>query len=545
MTPELLLHSFALAFLGCVIAIPLVRRVAAWSGAVDRPDQFRRVHKVAIPRLGGLGLALGLGLSFAIMSVHPSVRTWAGHGMWAEERQAAIALASLIVLVVGAVDDARGLRPAAKLAGQTAAVLVLYCGGIRISGVEILGVPLPLSAPMEAAIPHLGWPISVDLPSLLVTLPWFLGCMNVWNLIDGLDGLASGVGILVCSTLMLVAIHQGNAGSAMLGAALAGSLAGFLLFNWHPACIFLGDSGSLVLGMLMGVMGVQGPVQEATGVPLLMPILAMGLPIADTAMAIVRRWVRGLPLSAADRRHIHHVLLGLGLTTRQAALVLYLFTAGLCGVVLLGVAWRNELLALVLGISGCGAFLLVLTTRRDELALLVNEFGERSRRKRLEREAARLTWERVQRIELAESSERVSELILEAAGVLECNAVELHAGPDWRSSGGELHRDAVLRTGSESCARFLLVERDGVELTLSAGRERGLAMDSDIVFRALERLVRAGSWRLRELRDGCGEVSPRPAASRRSRAERGPRRVAARAYVAAGCPEAVVTPESV
>jgi UDP-GlcNAc:undecaprenyl-phosphate GlcNAc-1-phosphate transferase len=168
----------------------------------------------------------------------------------------------------------------------------------------------------------------VDLPGLAVTLLWFLGCMNVWNLIDGMDGLASGVGLMVTGTLMYVAIDRGNYGAALLAAALAGSLAGFLLYNWHPACIFLGDSGSLLIGLLIGVIGVQGSMKGSATISILFPILAMGLPISDTAMAIFRRWLRNLPLSSADRRHIHHLLIGLGLNPRQAALLLYGFTAG-------------------------------------------------------------------------------------------------------------------------------------------------------------------------------------------------------------------------
>ena len=138
-------------------------------------------------------------------------------------------------------------------------------------------------------------PISLGLPSLAVTMLWFLGCMNVWNLIDGMDGLASGVGLLVSGTLTLVAIHNDNTEVAILAVALAGSLAGFLLYNWHPACIFLGDSGALLIGLLIGVIGVQGSMKGPSAISILFPILAMGLPISDTAMAIFRRWVTQSP----------------------------------------------------------------------------------------------------------------------------------------------------------------------------------------------------------------------------------------------------------
>ena len=180
----------------------------------------------------------------------------------------------------------------------------------------MLGLNIDLGQP-GVTFSVLGMPIDLALPSLLVTMLWFLGCMNVWNLIDGMDGLASGVGLLVSGTLTLVAIHNENVGVAVLAVALAGSLAGFLLYNWHPACIFLGDSGSFLIGLLIGVIGVQGSMKGPSAISILFPILAMGLPISDTAMAIFRRWVRNLPLSAADRRHVHHLLIGLGLGPRQ------------------------------------------------------------------------------------------------------------------------------------------------------------------------------------------------------------------------------------
>src|SRR5207237_7335969 len=207
------------------------------------------------------------------------------------------------------------------------------------------------------------YPADLKLPRILVTIFWILSFMNYLNLIDGMDGLASGLGLLVSGTLTLVAIHNENFAVAVLAVALAGSLAGFLLYNWHPACIFLGDSGSMLIGLLIGVIGVQGSMEGPSAISILFPILAMGLPISDTAMAIFRRWVRNLPLSAADRRHVHHLLISLGLNPRQAAVLLYCFSGFLCGVVLLGVALRNEVLALILGISGCLAFLLILTSR--------------------------------------------------------------------------------------------------------------------------------------------------------------------------------------
>src|SRR5579864_8626815 len=375
-----LLLVIAVAFMGCVLSTPLVTKIAVWVGAIDRPDQFRRVHNGATPRMGGLGLAFGLIVSIGVVAAGGYLRVWPDFPDW-WSRQWAVMLAALVVLGVGTVDDARGMRPRLKLLGQTAAVLVLYLGGIHIKSFTVLGMFIDLGHP-SFGFNMMGSHIEVGLPSLIATLFWLLGCMNIWNLIDGMDGLASGVGLLVSATLMLIAIHEENMGAAIMAAALAGSLAGFLLYNWHPAIIFLGDSGSMLVGLLVGVIGVQYSLKKSSAVSLLFPILAMGLPITDTAMAIFRRWVRNLPLTAADRRHVHHLLMGLGLDPRQAAVLLYCFSAGLCGVVLLGVAFDKEFLALVVGISGCLAFLLILTSRRDELASLRADFLARFERRK-------------------------------------------------------------------------------------------------------------------------------------------------------------------
>ena len=304
---------FAVAFMGCVLVTPFVTRIAGWLGAIDRPDQFRRIHKGATPRLGGLGLAFGPELlAVAVPALGGYFRDWTEYPRWLGTL-VPIGLSSLIILVVGVVDDTREMRPRLKLFGQASAVLVLYFGGIRIDSITVFHLTHAARQPFDPA-PDLG-PGRSRSPclSLLVTMLWFLACMNIWNLIDGMDGLASGVGLLVSGTLALVAVWLENPTVAILAAALAGSLAGFLLYNWHPACIFLGDSGSLLIGLLIGVVGVQGSLKEGATISILFPILAMGLPITDTAMAIFRRWVRNLPLSSADRRHVHHLLIGLGL----------------------------------------------------------------------------------------------------------------------------------------------------------------------------------------------------------------------------------------
>ncbi|MCA1684804.1 MAG: undecaprenyl/decaprenyl-phosphate alpha-N-acetylglucosaminyl 1-phosphate transferase [Planctomycetia bacterium] len=499
---------FAVAFMGCVLATPVVTRIAVWSGAIDRPDHFRRIHKGATPRLGGLGLAFGLLVGVSVVILGGYLDGWEGLAEWGA-RQWPVVAAALIVLALGFVDDTRGVGPRVKLSCQALAVLVLYFGGTRIQFFDVLGWAVDFSHP-SVTFELLGRRPTVSLPSLFVTMLWFLGCMNIWNLIDGMDGLASGVGLLVSGTLTLVAIHHDNIGVAITASALAGSLAGFLLYNWHPACIFLGDSGSLLIGLLIGVIGVQGSFKGASSISILFPILAMGLPISDTALAIFRRWVRNLPLSAADRRHVHHLLIGLGLNPRQAAALLYCFTGFLCGVVLLGVALKNERLAFIMGISGCLAFLLILTSRLNELSSLRGDLQARLVRGRQERFASKVTWEAIQRIELSHSVEAICGILEKATRQLGCDVVKISAlrdgtpvidCPDGAAEGCASGRDdaGLSPTVSGPTAIFRLSSGQDLLLTVSLHQSSGSPMTADIAFRFLQRLSLATAERLERL----------------------------------------------
>src|SRR4051812_19865808 len=180
---------FALAFMGCILATPLVTRIAVWAGAIDRPDHFRRIHKGATPRLGGLGMAFGVALAIILFVQGGYLEGWPGLADW-WPRQGSVLLAASIVLAIGVVDDTRNVGPRAKLLGQALAVVVLYAGGIRIQSLDLMGLTIDLGSP-SVAVSLLGQSIEVALPCVAVTMLWFLGCMNVWNLIDGMDGLAS------------------------------------------------------------------------------------------------------------------------------------------------------------------------------------------------------------------------------------------------------------------------------------------------------------------------------------------------------------------
>lgn len=492
---------FAAAFMGCVLTTPLVTRIATWFGAIDRPDQFRRIHLGATPRMGGLGLAFGLTIAIAVAALGGYFQDWSDYPKWLGTL-VPIGLASAIVLAVGVRDDTHEMGARLKLLGQASAVVVLYLGGIRIDSFSILHLTIPLDNP-SVTFSIGGHAFLIALPGLLVTMLWFLACMNVWNLIDGMDGLASGVGLLVSGTLALVAIWLENPSVAILAAALAGGLAGFLLYNWHPACIFLGDSGSLLIGLLIGIIGVQGSLKEGATISILFPILAMGLPITDTAMAIFRRWVRNLPLSSADRRHVHHLLIGLGLNPRQAAVLLYCFSAGLCGVVLLGVVYKNEILALVMGISGCLAFLLILTSRRDELATLRADFASRLARGKQERYAAKVTWEAIQRIELCETVAGIWDIMRTATARLGCDHLDLSCRREGRPVfEREARRIAEGTTDdvlSGPMATFRLSSGRDLVLIVSLHQTAESTLAADIAFRFVQRLSLASAERLERL----------------------------------------------
>jgi UDP-GlcNAc:undecaprenyl-phosphate GlcNAc-1-phosphate transferase len=226
----------------------------------------------------------------------------------------------------------------------------------------------------------------------------------------------------------------------------------------------------------------------------------MGLPISDTAMAIFRRWVRNLPFTAGDRRHVHHILIGLGLNPRQAALLLYSFSGFLCGAVMLGVALRNEYLTLILGISGCLVFLLVVTSRRDELANLRDDLQERMARKRQEREAAKVAWEAIQRVELCTSARAACEIADEAARSLGCGLVEIACGPEGSLATSHLYGPRKAAICSEAVsgpsAIFRLSGGQGLWITVSLGLPADVSPAPDIVFRYLQRLCQALAERL-------------------------------------------------
>lgn len=318
-----------------LIAAPLVIVLDCRFGFLDHPGP-RRIHRDPVPTLGGLAVAL------AVLGVAWLARVLPGPARELEARPLlGITLASLPMLALGLWDDLRGAGAWAKLAVQAAAGLVLFAFGF--------GIPL-LTHPITGESIRLG---ALNLP---LTLVWVLLVINAINLIDGLDGLASGVVLIACLALWVTARGHGDFYVMFLTALAAGATCGFLRYNFPPARLFLGDTGSQFLGLVMASVSLLESRKGTATVTLLLPLVAMGLPVADSVVAFLRRLLRGKPVFMGDSEHIHHRLLRLGLSPRRALFLLYYLCAYL-GVlaIVLSVLPRNYSL-LLLGLIAVGIY---------------------------------------------------------------------------------------------------------------------------------------------------------------------------------------------
>jgi UDP-GlcNAc:undecaprenyl-phosphate GlcNAc-1-phosphate transferase len=294
-----------IAGLSSITLVPYVIHVAVGRELFDIPDETRRIHTRPVPRLGGVAvfIATALGLLAA-----PLV------GMETElssERQrffTSLLFGGGILFATGLVDDLRGLRPATKLAAQCAAGVVVYLYGQQI---QVLNLG-PL------ATVSLGW------LSLPVTVLWIVGVTNAFNVIDGMDGLATGIGLVALATVLAASMTLGNTDVALVCVALIGALCGFLFYNRNPARIFLGDSGSLFVGFMLAVLSVHGSLKSATAVLVAVPVFALAVPLLELSLSVARRWLRGVPIFSADTRHIFHRLLASGLTQPRVVAVMSL-----------------------------------------------------------------------------------------------------------------------------------------------------------------------------------------------------------------------------
>jgi UDP-GlcNAc:undecaprenyl-phosphate/decaprenyl-phosphate GlcNAc-1-phosphate transferase len=393
------------AAVGSYMATPLVIHWARARGLYCIPGG-RRMHREPVPRLGGVAIVAGatVGLGTAILAggwdlvagdvLPPAARVLLG-----------MAAAGGVVFGAGLVDDLRGLRPAWKVAAQLAAALLVFWLGFRIDVITLGDTELIL-----------GW------AALPITLLWIVGVTNAYNLVDGMDGLATGMGVIAFTAIVAAAGVLGHGEIVVVGAVLLGALAGFLPHNFNPARIFMGDSGSLFIGFILAVLSVQGSMKSATAVLVVVPLFALAIPLLDTFAAILRRWLRGLPISSADARHIHHRLVARGFSHRDAVLVLYLCAVGFASFgILLAFAPPNTVLVIAT-VGGLGSALVLVAGMRglgyDEFLLAGKVIASGPRRARRVIRDRILASDLAAVIRVAGSMEEVQAVLADAAGDL-------------------------------------------------------------------------------------------------------------------------------
>lgn len=342
-----LLQAGLTALTASVILTPLITVVMARLGVVDRPDGRRKLHGREVPLAGGLAIWLALaGTLIADRYFGDSGHGTGGGWTW-------LLLASGVLCGVGLADDAFGLRGRHKLLGQLLPVSMLVGSGLVVEQVDLLGFDVHLGV---MAVPF--------------TMFWLLGAINAINLIDGMDGLASTIGGMIAFALGLMAAMTGQRDEAIIATALAGGLAGFLIFNLPPARVFLGDTGSMMIGLVLGVVAIRSSLKGPATFAAAAPVAIWTLPILDVCMAILRRKLTGRSIYTTDRGHLHHRLGDRGLSTWRSLLLV----VALCGVTTAGalasVAWRSEWLAPASAIAVFGILVLTRSFGHSECALL-------------------------------------------------------------------------------------------------------------------------------------------------------------------------------
>ena len=322
--------SVLVSFVIALATTPIVRMFAQQVGAIDVPTEARRVHDHPIPRMGGL--AIFFGFIIAVILFADITNPVKG-----------ILIGSIIIVVMGAIDDVMSLSPLLKMAVQIVAAAVAIYYGIVIHVVTNPTIANTMFDTGKLAIP--------------LTILWIVGCTNAVNLIDGLDGLACGVSVISSLTMLAVALMVAEGNVAIILAALVGGCLGFLPYNLHPAKLFMGDTGSQLLGYVLATVSILGMFKYYAIVTFIVPVLALAIPLSDTAFAFIRRLLKGQSPFKADRGHFHHRLLDMGLSQKQVVAILYSISAiiGLAAVV---VASNWGILRVILAVL---AFIIALT----------------------------------------------------------------------------------------------------------------------------------------------------------------------------------------
>lgn len=335
---------FIVATLISLLSTPIVKKIAIKINAIDVPKDERRVHKVPIPRLGGLSIYV----SFVFCTIFV-------FGL--SDNTLGLILGSSLIVLMGIYDDIKPLKAKWKMLVQIIAAFILIGFNIKVNMITV---------PFDST----GNFVYLNFLSIPITLLWVVGITNAFNLIDGLDGLATGMCLISCLSLFGVAFIGDRYTAMILTLILAGSCLGFLPFNFNPAKIFLGDTGSQFLGFILAAISIEGAIKSATAVVVAVPILALGLPIYDTLFAMIRRKMNKRPIMEADKGHFHHKLLEKGLSQKQVVFIMYSIS------VILGI---SSIIAMVVSPKQSFALLVIVCALILSFAIEMEIFNKKSK----------------------------------------------------------------------------------------------------------------------------------------------------------------------
>lgn len=359
---------FLVAVLATLVLVPVVSKLAIKLDAVDYPSA-RRVNTKPVPRLGGMAMVGAMVIALLVYVFGVYVLGW--HNDFLKFRNEwsvnmpGVALGVFVMFMVGVVDDVVELKPKPKLIGQIVAACIVAASGLLLSSFHN---PLPEGGYVELGI----W-------AYPITVFYLVAFANIINLIDGLDGLAAGITSISAITIFILCVVTNALAAAMLSIVLLGACLGFLRYNFHPASIFMGDSGALTLGFLLGIISLFGSARTAMLVSLLVPVIAAGVPIMDTAVAIVRRKRAHRPIGEADKGHIHHRLMQAGFSQRATVLIMWAWTAALAASALVMMEFDGLVrVAALLVVIGLTAFV-VLKLKLAHPAI-IHQYSPRGRK---------------------------------------------------------------------------------------------------------------------------------------------------------------------
>jgi len=387
--------AFLIAFVFVAFITPILIHYGYKWGIVDTTNR-RTIHRGRIPRIGGIGIALGTLLPLVLLYFyHNNVSE-----VFFETPANPIVVigGGILISALGFLDDARGVPAKWKFLFQIAIAIGAYYLGFMIDRV------------------YTPWGfVEFGFLSLPLTILWIVGIINAFNLIDGIDGLSSGIAFFVSLTIFILALRNMVEFVALISAALAGAVVGFLLYNFNPAKIFMGDSGSMFIGFILAVLSLKGASKHSTLVSVLVPVVAMGVPILDTTLAFLRRLLRNQPIFMADRQHIHHLLLSKGWNQRRVVITLYGVTVFFTAIALFAMFLKDREAFLIL--AAFSVIIIVIITKLGYLDILLSRYRT-SREQKLEHILEETIVRQIGRLPLREMEDLIYDLPVKGFAVI-------------------------------------------------------------------------------------------------------------------------------